>query len=275
MKALMRCILGAAILLSGSSAWAIHYDVELRTSAGPAANSRITTEFFGDLGLAGRLPIDAVTGYKIFPAYFSDLAGGPYLTANPGFQAFAGTFLKGEIIQFRALGRLQYWNPSTERWGLAPDGVELILFGGIPAEIIVGYVQNPTQWTDQYNYYDRGTRFSRNGVVGPPTAVIDDAKKDGSFHAHLDWKIVSSCGVPAAGVYMVSLNLWSTTLSEPGPKYLVSKPFSVMFERGVSEAQMRAALNARIEPPLAPAGTTSTSRIPYAPWAPPPTTVPR
>ena len=274
MKVLRTLWLGLG-LLCGSSAWAIHYDIELRTSAGPVANSRITTEFFGDLDLAGHLPIDAVTCYQIFPAYFSDLAGGPYLTGNPGFQAFAGTFLKGEVIQFRALGKLQYWNPATGRWGLAPEGVELILFGGIPEEIIVGYVQNPAQWADQYNYYSGGTRFSRSGVVGPPTAAIDDAKSDGSFHAHLDWKIVSAKGVPASGVYMLSISLWSTTLSGAQPKYLVSKPFNVMFERGVSEQQVRAALMARMSPPLEPAGTSSTSKIPYAPWAPPAAILPR
>lgn len=275
MTSLMRKLGIGMCLWHACAAWAIHYDIELRTSGGPVPNSRVITEFFGDLDLAGRLPIDAATGYQIFPAYFSDLAGGPYLTANPGFQAFAGTFLKGEVIQFRALGKLQYWNPATGRWGLAPEGTELILFGGIPDEIIVGYVQNPTQWADQYNYYDNGTRFSRTGVVGPPTAIIDDAKKDGSFHAHLDWKIVARNGVPPAGVYMVSLSLWSTTLNGSQPKYLVSKPFSVIFERGVPEAQMRQALDARISPPVSPGGTTPTARIPYAPWAPPETVVPR
>jgi hypothetical protein len=275
MTALMRHLWVFVGLLMGSSAWAIHYDIELRTSAGPVVGSRITTDFFGELDLAGRLPIDATTGHRIFPAYFSDLAGGPYLTANPGFQAFAGTFLKGEVLQFKALGKLQYWNPATGRWGLAPEGVELVLFGGIPEEIIVGYVQNPSQWTDQYNYYDRGTRFSRDGVTGPPTALIDDAKKDGSFHAHLDWKIVAKDGVPTPGVYMVSLGLWSTTLSGGQPKYTVSKPVSVMFERGVSETQMRAALDARISPPVSPTGTLPTPRIPHAPWAPPASLVPR
>lgn len=256
-------------------AWALHYDIELRTSQGPVANSRITTEFFGDLDLAGQLPIDAVTGHQIFPAYFSDLAGGPYLTANPGFQAFAGTFLKGEVIQFRALGKLQYWSPATGRWGLAQEGVELILFGGIPEEVIVGYVQNPAQWAEQYRYHEQGTRFSRQGVVGPPTAVIDDAKSDGSFHAHLDWKIIAAAGAPPAGVYMVSLSLWSTTLQGAQPKYLVSRPLSVLFERGVSEAQVRAALGARMSPPLPPAGTSPTSAIPHAPWAPPEAMLPR
>ena len=170
---------------------------------------------------------------------------------------------------------MQYWNPSTKRWGLAPDGVALVLFGGIPDEVIVGYVQNPSLWSDQYDYYNRGTRFSRSGVVGPPTAVIDDAKQDGSFHAHLDWKIVASDGLPPAGIYMVGLSLWSTTLSGAQPKYLVSKPISVMFERGVSEAQMREALDSRISPPVSPVGTMPTSRIPYAPWAPPSTSIPR
>lgn len=278
--ALMCVQTGRALLVAGvgmmlaASACALHYDVELRTGAGPVEGSRIQTEFFGDIDLAGRLPIDAATGQQIFPAYFSDLAGGPYLTANPGFQAFRGTFLKGEVVHYRALGKLLHWSPATGRWGLAPAGVELILFGGIPEEIVVGHVQDPTKWASQYQYHERGTRFSRNGVSGPPTALIDDAKVGGSFHAHLDWKIESSDGVPAAGVYMVSLSLWSTTLSGSRPKYLVSKPFSVMFERGVTETQMRVALEARMVPPVPVGGTPVTTQIPLAPWAPPANLVP-
>lgn len=264
---ILSCLTGGLCCLLSLPVWALHYDVELRTSQGPVAGSRITTEFFGDLDLAGQLPIDARTGYKIWPAYFSDLAGGPYLTANPGFQAFSSTFIKGERIEFKALGRLEYWNPATRRWGLAPAGVEVVLYGGIPNDIIIGYVQDPSQWEAQYNYYNNGTRFGRSGVSGPPTALIDDAKTNGSFHAHLDWQIVNTQGTPPAGVYMVTLSIWSTTLHGDQPKYLPSVPFNVMFERGATEDQVRQALQAKINPPLPSVGTPSTPKIPRPPWA--------
>lgn len=256
--------------LAVTPARAVHYDIELRTSEGPVAGSRITTDFFGDLNLPGPLPIDALTGYPIYPAYFGDLEGGPYLTDDPGFQAFGGTFLRGEEIHFRALGRLQYWDPATGRWGLAPNGVEVVLYGGIPTHIVIGYVQDPQAWAEQYAYHEQGTRYSREGVTGPPTAVIDDAKANGTFHAHLDWKVVAAQGaVPRAGAYMVTLSLWSPTLVDGVPKYRSSRPVQVLFERGITEAQVREALAARITPALPPAGTSPTARLPRAPWAPP------
>ena len=261
----------AALAWAHATAWAVHYDIELRTSGGPVAGSRITTEFFGDLNLAGRLPIDAQTGHQIFPGYFGDLEGGPYLTDDPGFQAFGGTFVRGEEIHFRAQGRLQYWNPATGHWGLAPEGVEVVLHGGIPTHIAIGFVQDPATWAEAYAYHERGTRYSRAGIAGPASAVIDDAKASGAFHAHLDWQIVSAQGTPPAGAYMVTLSLWSPTLAAGVPKYLSSRPVQVMFERGISEAQMRQALEARITPALPPAGTSPTPRLPGAPWSMPDT----
>ena len=109
---LVSCLVG----LMSSPVLALHFDVELKTDPGPVAGARITTDFHGDLGLAGQLPIDGETGFKIYPAYFGDLEGGPYLTDDPGFQAFAGTFVQGEVIAFRAVGALRWWNPR--HWAL-------------------------------------------------------------------------------------------------------------------------------------------------------------
>jgi len=239
----------AALIVMASAAQAQHFDVELRTDKGPVAGSRIVTDFYGDLDLAGKLPFDAATGYRIFPAYFSDFAGGPYATANPGFQAFGGTFAPGEEIHFRALGSLLYWTPASGQWVAAPSGVRLTLYGGIPPEVVIGYSTNPAAWADQYAYYQAGTRFDGQGITGPLTALIDDAKAGGSFHSHLDWKIASSTGTPPVGAYLLTLELWSPTLSSGQPKYLPSQPFHVLFERGLTEAQMQAAFASRIAPP--------------------------
>jgi hypothetical protein len=238
--------------LLSTPALAVHFDVELRTTNGPVPGSRITTGFFGDLNVTGALPVDGLTGYKIFWGYFGDPEGGPYLTDDPGFQAFGGTFLRREEIHFRALGSLLRWDPSTGRWGAAPAGTKLTLFGGIPVEVIVGYTENPALWQAQYDYWAGGTRFTAQGIEGPPSAVIDDASTSGAFHAHLDWRVTGASGAPpAAGAYLVTLELYSTAMHNGSPKYLPAEPIHIVFENGISEAQLQAAIAARVTPPTA------------------------
>ena len=249
-------------------AWvqALHFDVEIRTDNGPVAGSRLQTDFYGDLGLGGALPIDGQTGYKIYPGYFGDLEGGPYLTDDPGFQAFAGTLSPGDEVHFRALGTLAHWDPASKRWGPAPSGVSVALFGGIPVEVVVGYTDNPKAWEAQYAFYAAGTRFTARGIEGPLTALIDDASRSGAFHAHLDWKITASNRAPPAGAYMVTIQLWSPTPSGAQPKYLPSAPIHIVFERGISAGQMREAMAARISPPPEPAPGPSSAEVPPPPW---------
>ncbi|MEF7612754.1 hypothetical protein V4F39_02450 [Aquincola sp. MAHUQ-54] len=262
-----------------SPAWALHFDIELRTSQGPQAGSRIATEFFGDLGLAGRLPIDHQTGQKIFPGYFGDFEGGDCATDDPGFQAFGGHFLQNEEVHFRALGTLLYWNPQTAAWGPAPAGVSIALFGAVPPEVLRNYIRDPAQWTNEYHYWLRGTRFAASGVSGPLTAAIARAGSGGGIHAHLDWKITaaadsvattacSAIGSPPAGAYMVTLELWSPAVSAGQQKYLPSQPVQVVFEYGISEAQMLQAIESRVLPPAPP--PPSPPPPPPPPPSPPP-----
>lgn len=240
--------LAFAALLAAGKAQAQHFDVELRTDKGPVAGSRITTGFYGDTQSVG-VSVDAVTGHQIFPAYLGDFAGGPYATANPGFQAFNGTFSAGEVIHFRALGTLLHWTPATNTWAPAPAGVTVTLYGQIPSEVVIGYTANPSLWAEQYAYYKGGTRYDGQGITGPLTAAIDDVNAAGAFHSHLDWKITAASGTPPAGAYMLTLELWSPTLVNGQPKYLASQPFHVIFERGLTAAQMQAAFASRISPP--------------------------
>lgn len=262
-------VVGCALLALSPWASAVHFDVEIRTDRGPVAGSRLLTTFYGDEGLDGILPIDGQTGYQIFPGYFGDLEGGPYLTDDPGFQAFNGTLSRGDEVHFRALGTLAWWNPSTGRWGPAPAGVSVALYGGIPNEVIVGYTDNPAAWQDQYAFYEAGTRFTAQGIEGPLTALIDDARSNGAFHAHLDWRIQSTQGSIPVGAYMVTIELWSPTLVNGQPKYLPARPVHVVFERGITEAQMRQAIQARVSPPVAPPSGGSSAQPPRAPWASP------
>lgn len=268
-RGLTACVLASVAGLWAPLAWAVHFDIELRTDRGPVAGARITTDFYGDLTeWAGNLPIDAETGQKIYPGYFGDLEGGPYLTDDPGFQAFAGTFVRGELVAYRALGTLRWWNPATGRWGAAPQGIEVVLYGNIPIEVEIGYDTDPAAWAEQYAYYSGGTRYHATGVSGPLSAFIDDAKTGGSFHAHLDWKITAPArAAPNVGAYMVTLQFWSSAQAGGQQKYLPSTPVQIIFERGISEAQMRTAIQARIAARPPDAGVRT--RVPRAPWASP------
>ncbi len=237
-----------AALLSGFSclAHAVHYDVMLGTSQGAVAGSQITVDFYGDFDLAGKLPIDSASGHKLFPGYFDDLEGGPRATDDPGFQAFAGTFKYGEEVHFRALGQLNYWSPESQSWGVAGNNANITLYGGIPVDAWLNYMLNPgnATYAAQYQYYANGTVFGGNGVSGPVTALIDGAGSNGSFHSHLDWKVSDAA---AAGVYMLTLQVWSPTLENGVQKYLDSDPFHVVFKTaGISQAQFDQAFDQRI-----------------------------
>lgn len=269
MKTWLRSAAAAAAAALSFQASAVHFDVELRTVPGPVAGARITTDFFGDLGLAGALPIDGETGHRIYPGYFGDLEGGPFLTDDPGFQAFPGTFLRDELVSFRALGTLRYWNPQTLRWSAAPQGVEVILFGNIPIEVETGFDSDPATWREQYEFYRGGTRFGAYGIGGPLTSIIDAARRRGEFHAHLDWKIIAPGGAaPPPGAYMVTIQLWSPTLAGGAPKYLPSEPVQILFERGISEAQLAQALRSRIDA-RPPAAQGQGAPVPKAHWSAP------
>ncbi|MCB5185144.1 PEP-CTERM sorting domain-containing protein [Methylobacillus gramineus] len=255
---MLKTLLTVALLAYASLAQAVHYDVRLGTSNGPVAGSKITVDFYGDYDLAGKLPVDTQTGYKIFPGYFDDLEGGPRLTDDPGFQSFANTFKYGEEVHFRALGSLSYWDPASASWGSAGAGASVTLYGGIPVNIWLNYMLNPgnASYAAQYNHYAGGTVYSGGGVSGPLTALIDGASQNGTFHSHLDWKLSDAA---AAGAYMLTLQVWSPTTSVNGePKYLDSDPFHVVFKSaGISQAQFDLAFEQRIAVAVPEADTWS------------------
>ncbi len=277
------CALGVA--LGGvPAAQALHFDIEVRTSGGPVAGSQLGAAIGGDATVLGpALPVDVYTGALIFPADFADFEGGPCTTANPGFQATAGQLLANEELHFRGTGSLVYWDPTTQAWGTAPGGVEVVLFGAIPPDVLQAYITDPTAAAATYSYWEHGTRFSAAGVSGPLAAGVARASSAGALHTHLDWMIstrsnstpASGCdsGAPA-GVYMLSLVLWSPAESDGSPKYAASAPLQVAFAHGVSEAQFIAAVRARTvaAPPPAPAPPVPPPPPP-APPAPPAATV--
>lgn len=248
-------IFAFAMLGYASFAQAVHYDVRVDTSNGPVAGSKIGIDFYGDFDLAGKLPVDTQTGYKIFPGYFDDLEGGPRLTDDPGFQSFANTFKYGEEIHFRALGNLSYWDPNTGLWGDATSGATVTLYGAIPADVWVNYMLNPgnATYAAQYNHYAGGTIYNADGISGPQTAGIDAASRNGTFHSHLDWALSRSA---PAGAYLLTLQIWSPAMENGEQKYIDSDPFHVLFKSaGINQAQYDEAFNLRIATPVPEPGT--------------------
>jgi hypothetical protein len=243
-KKWMRCMLGATLLCWGVSGLAQHLDVKVSTSAGPVAGSLIQLDVYGDLAWylenAGGLPIEYTTGRRIFPANFSDPAGGPYSTDNPGFQSFAGQFVRDEELHFRAQGNLRHLAVGATEWVTAPSG-GVRLFGAIPEDIVFDFVFNGTRQAE-YEFYEAGTLFSGTGITGPVTAPIGAASTFGSMHYHLDWDLEGASAQDAKGAYLLTMSVFSTATVGGAPKYVESEPFHVLFRNGITDEQFGAAM---------------------------------
>jgi hypothetical protein len=232
-----------------SGAMAQHLDVQVSTSNGPVAGSRIQISAFGDLtqflGATGTLPIHYASGNLVFPTWFTDSVrqGVPTTaTDNPGFQAFAGTFSRFEEIRFRALGELTTWSPVSSAWSTATGDVQVRLSGGIPDQLALDRFFNPTPAIiAEYAFYEAGTRFTGTGVEGPVEAPIGVIGSTGAFHDHWDWFLEGSGRtVPAA--YLVQVQIFSTAQAGGTDKYLDSPPFYVLFNNKLSNEQFNTAL---------------------------------
>ncbi|WP_232417859.1 PEPxxWA-CTERM sorting domain-containing protein [Methyloversatilis thermotolerans] len=251
------------LALSGVSSVAlgqsIHFDVTISLDKGPVVGSKLVAGAFGDLPFA-TLPTDYETGAFVFPGNFGDFEGGPRATDDPGFQAFAGALKGGsraserDLIGFRAVGILQYWDPVSGVWSDADAGVGVRLYGAVPPAVADAYLLYqlspslaPPNAVANYQYYESGTLFTGEGISGPAMAVIDDASSSGAFHAHLDWFIEGNAPV---GAYMVTLQLTdSTTIGGKG-RYVDSDPFQVLFNYGLDSASYQAAFQSRLSAPV-------------------------
>lgn len=199
-------LLAAASLLPGTALAQVHEgDIELSL-----VNNRIT--------LAGN---DAFhfNGQAVFEGDFGDFAGGPYRTDDPGFDNEAGTFAAGTILNYRALGRLQFWNGSS--WTAAVPGNEYVRMDGNLGE---------------------DTRWNPMGLMGDLTGLIGQAGANGQIHEHLDFSVArTGGGVPAVGAYLVQLQLESAA-------HLTSAPYYMAFNRGLSGTDFETAVSALAVP---------------------------
>lgn len=247
-----------------STAGAVHLDVELKGSGDGLAVGFCMTQgvgcdlpgALGKLGLpAGTLPADGASGERIFAADFADFPK-PYDTANPGFHATPGALRSGELIRYRALGALAYWDPSAKAWAAPPADVRIRLFGGLDAKTVVtldysqcgGLLVCIPKEKLETVYEEGSTVFSGTGIAGAESLLIDNASSQGSLHTHLDWFLETASGTKGgpAGAYLVRLQLVSDQRPQASPTFLIA------FNNGLSDEGFADAIAARMAAVPAP-----------------------
>ncbi|WP_150046226.1 PKD domain-containing protein [Methylomonas rhizoryzae] len=254
--------------------YAVHLDVEIwadgdAMQAGfcrtPGAVGCDLTQLTGSLNLpAGTLPVDGASGQMVYLTDFRDFSGGPYKTPNPGFQAVDGALEAGELVNYQALGILEYWNPETRAWQPAPANVRVKLAGAIdPAYVITDYNQCGGQlfcFADGFDNQTAVTLFTGSGIAGKAQMVVDAANNSGSLHTHLNFFLENPQGTLGGpvGAYLLELQVGSNRRIQS------STPFYVLFNAGLSTEDFSAALLERIETlpvqPVAPIANAGADR---------------
>ena len=213
-----------------------------------------------------QFPVDAVTGRAIVPADFGDFAGGPHKTDDPGWVVKAGDLLGGEMLWFRALGSLKFWDTGKQRWiNNTPNGERVRYTGNIPPEVILN--GSP----EDNAFYAAGTIWSDSGIEGPLEAPIEQAVNilsGDTIHAHLDFCIegeisegvmgdctvpgIGHTGSPSVGIYMIEIQLFSNQIELDGTrqKYIDSKPIKIILNNGLINNDCAVAVSALTNPTL-------------------------
>ena len=174
----------AAVVLSLVSplASAQHTDIWLVLNGNQTAVSPTNLESMSSV------LIDNASGKFLFTGDFDDVGQGPNATDDPGFQSEPGTFTAGAILNFRAIGALQFWNGSS--W------------------------VNSVVDQERIQIEDALSSFTIIDAVGVTNAegAIDQIAGDGSVHQHVDFSIDNALGggTVAPGVYLFELELYLT-----------------------------------------------------------------
>lgn len=161
---------------------------------------------------------------NLFETDFGDLAGGDYLTDEPGFvvDISQGAFTPGNWLQFQGLGSLKFWDGST--WNSSSLNGEHLdiesLDGGI-------------------------TSFSASGITNP-TGLIGEFDSTGFFHSHLEMSIRNAANElgGSVGAYWIELQLFETLANSNLSVSTASAPFSLIFNRGLDSVAYETAVSA-------------------------------
>ena len=195
-------------------------------------------------------PAIAGTGRTVVPADFRDFAGGPHKTDDPGWVVKGGDLLGGEVLWFRALGSLRFWDKNQQRWlNYSPNGERVRYFGAIPPSIMINGSD------EEKDFYEEGTIWSGAGIEGPLEAPIEKAVDvpplDDAVHAHLDFCLegktasgemgdctiegIGHTGDPTVGAYLIEIQLFSQAVHSNGQqqKYIDSQPVKVLLNNGL------------------------------------------
>lgn len=160
-----------------------------------------------------------VNGYAIFEGDFGDLAGGPFRTDDPGFDTEPGSFANGTLVNYQALGSLQFWNGSL--WSSTVPGGEYVRLDGNLGEEV---------------------RWTTSGLLGDTSGLIGQAGPTGQIHEHLDIRVARELGgAPAVGAYLIQLQI-------NAQGYQSSDPFYMVFNRGLSASAFEASVDALVTP---------------------------
>jgi hypothetical protein len=177
-------------------------------------------------------------GKAVFEGDLGDFSGGPYKTDDPGYDSAAGTFAGGAIINYAALGSLQFWNGTA--WSSAVPGNEYIRLDGT---------------------FGEDTRWTAAGVTGDLMGLVGQASGAGNIHEHLDMSAARvGGGVPAIGAYLIQLQLTSAS-------YASSDAYYLALNRGLSGEAFEMAVDALAPVPepqtwaLMLAGLTATGLV--------------
>ena len=165
--------------------------------------------------------IDLASGKFLFTGNFDDVGQGSDGTDDPGFQSEASTFSAGAILNFRAVGSLQYWNGNN--W------------------INTVVDQERIQIEDALSNM---TIIDVNGATNAEGA-IDQVAGDGSIHQHIDYTIDNSLGsgTIAPGAYMIELELFVTD-GVGGPiVHTTSEPILIAFKYQLSSTEFDEAIS--------------------------------
>lgn len=255
-------------LAVAAPAQAVHLDIEIwgdgdSMQAGfcrtPGAVGCDLTQLVTSLNLpANSLPVDGASGKMIFLSDFRDFAGGANKTPNPGFQAVQNALESAELVRYRAVGHLEFWDAGSRSWNPAPPSVQIKLAGGIdPGEVITDFNQCGGQlfcFAPGAGAQNGATYFTGTGITGQPEMIVDAANVQGSLHTHLNFFLENRQGLLGGpvGAYLLEMQVLSNRRGQ------ASEPFYVLLNAGLSSADYTDALLDRIDtlPPPPPAPVT-------------------
>lgn len=230
-----------------------HFDVYLEVAQREALNPQLAARRDNPIDPNYIFPLEVSSRELLIPADFGDFGGGPHKTDDPGWVIDPGDFQPDDVLWFRALGTLSFYDRDTRQWlDEPPAGERVRFFGAVPPDVFIN--GDP----DELEFYRQGTIWSGSSLEGPVESAIEQAAADGSVHTHLDFCVEDSTGDcsapgigltgnPTVGAYLIELQLFSdATDSHSEPSYRDADPVKVILNHGLIAEECSSAIEALI-----------------------------